>query len=523
MSGRSEDGWTRRRLLRDTSLGLAAALTGCVTEDEGFAPSEPVPDRGGRPWGEPATDAQAAAMLPEAARPDAVVELFLSGGVSSFETLCVQPDFGVPGPELGQQWWLFQDGPESIPERFAGCGLGGDLLEFFGQDGDGRDVFLGPWLAPLRQRPDILRRTRILICRHSQVAHQGANPLVLTGLRLGNPRMAGTASHVQRFFAERDGRTTPFAHVLQPRNRHVEFFNGDAGGALGRHVGAASPLVTWLGETQPLSEQLRREHLVAGSEGHDRLLGLWSRRMRDRLRATADGPSVRAPRLDEFDSALRSLEASPALAQLFSDASLALTPGERCGESTLEDVSAPSLALAARLVAADEGARYVLAVDGGLIEAAGMLGFDTHTDHVRDSSRNLLWSMEQLAGRINGPDEGDADKFDLDRHTVVLSTEFGRTPYRQGLTGTDHWPHGFAVALIGGVIGEEQAGVVGAMGSDGRATDWVTPAQLRASLLLAQGIWPFEPEGFAVGDVRAGDDEATAAQILIERVLGHTV
>ena len=517
------DAWTRRRLLRSTSLGLAGVVAGCVTDPEGgFAPTDAPSTSSTGPWGEPADAAQAGATLAEAYRPEAIVELFLSGGISPFENLCVQPEFGAPGSGLGQQWWLFQEGPDSIPERFAGCGLGGELLQEFGTDGEGRTVHLGPWLLPLRQRPDILARTRVLIVRHTQVAHQGANPLMLTGLRLGNPRMAGTAAHVQRYFAEQDPtRAAPFAHVLQPRTRHLEFFNGDAGGALGRHLGAASPLVTWLADTQPLSQQLRREHLIAGSAGHDQLLGVWSRRMRDRLRATAEGPSVRAPRLDEFDAALRSLEASPSLAQLFSDASLALTAGERCGEATDTDVSAPSLALATKLVTGDGGARYVLAVDGGLIEAAGMLGFDTHSDHVRDSSRNLLWSMDQLTSRINGPDENDPDKLDLDRHTVVLSTEFGRTPYRQGSSGTDHWPHGFAVALIGGVIGPEQAGVVGAMDEDGRASDWVSPAQLRAALLLAQGIWPFEPESFAVGDVRAGDDEAEAARTLIANVLGH--
>jgi hypothetical protein len=523
MSGSSL--WSRRHLLRTGALGITGLAAGCVTEDDGFAPSEATPGTASdRPWGEPATDAQRAAMLPESLRPEAIVEHFLSGGVSSFENLCVQPEFGQPGPGLGEQWWAYQEGPDSIGERFASCGTSGDLLQEFGVDSEGRPVSLGPWLMPLRERPDILARMRILIVRHSQVAHQGANPLLLTGLRLGNPRLAGTAAHVQRFFGDRDpDRPTPFAHVIQPRNRHIEFFNGDAGGMLGRHVGSSSPLVTWLGDAQPLSDQLQRQHLLAGSAGHDELLGVWARRMRDRLRPTADQPAVRAPRLDEFDAALRSLEASPSLAELFSDASLALTAGQQCGEDGDADVSAPALSLATRLVNSEEGARYVLAVDGGLIEAVGFLGFDTHGQHVQDSSRNLLWSTAQLADRINRPDETDPGKLDLDRHTVLLSTEFGRTPYRQGSDGTDHWPHGFAVALIGGVIGPEQAGVVGAMDEDGTASDWVTPAQLRASLLLAQGIWPFESEGFAVGDVRSGEHEAEAARSLIARVLGHTL
>jgi hypothetical protein len=130
--------------------------------------------------------------------------------------------------------------------------------------------------------------------------------------------------------------------------------------------------------------------------------------------------------------------------------------------------------------------------------------------------------MRRLAAKINEPGEGDPGKLDLDRHLVVISTEFGRTPYREGEDGLDHWPGGYVQVLLGGPVGPDQAGVVGAIGEDGWATDWLSPADFRAGMLQGLGIWPFSNEAFALGELRIGGSELDAAVALREKLWGHT-
>ena len=64
--------------------------------------------------------------------------------------------------------------------------------------------------------------------------------------------------------------------------------------------------------------------------------------------------------------------------------------------------------------------------------------------------------------------------------------------------------------------------MVGAIGEDGVATDWVTPAEFRAAMLSGLGIWPFSPEAFAVGDLPEVTTERDGAVRLRERVWGRS-
>ena len=80
-----------------------------------------------------------------------------------------------------------------------------------------------------------------------------------------------------------------------------------------------------------------------------------------------------------------------------------------------------------------------------------------------------------------------------------------------------------AEVTSGGPVTEDQRGVYGAIGPGGYADSYITPPEFRAGLLLAQGIWPFSPQSFAVGDVRNVNSEADAAIQLRDRVLGHPV
>ena len=84
----------------------------------------------------------------------------------------------------------------------------------------------------------------------------------------------------------------------------------------------------------------------------------------------------------------------------------------------------------------------------------------------------------------------------------------------------DHWPWGYVIAVFGGYVQPETDAVVGAIGEGGYATDFLTPTEHRAAMLLASGIWPFTAESYRVGDVRDAKNELDAAMILRERVLG---
>jgi hypothetical protein len=133
--------------------------------------------------------------------------------------------------------------------------------------------------------------------------------------------------------------------------------------------------------------------------------------------------------------------------------------------------------------------------------------------------------MRNLSAIVNTPGENDPTKLDLDDTLIILNTEFGRTPFPQeGSSGRNHHPYGYVTALIGGPITSAQRGVFGAIGPNGLASgDHIKPSENRMAALLALGIWPFAPEGFAVSDVRGAPDEAMGARLVIERALGYTL
>lgn len=193
----------RRRFLQ-TTLGTAAAgaaAFGVLRH----------PRRALAGWGEWPAD-KLDAMLPPERQAKSVLELFLYGGVSAFDSFYCVPKWGQ-----GQGTFLnaFLAETES---RYQSCGFTGELTEPFADDANGTTVHLGPWAAPLRARPDIVARMRVLVQRHDSLPHEGANPFALTGSRLGSPRLAGVGAAIQRHFLERPGglRSAPYAYILYP-------------------------------------------------------------------------------------------------------------------------------------------------------------------------------------------------------------------------------------------------------------------------------------------------------------------
>lgn len=515
---------TRRSFVKGASatwLGAQVAL-GCRSEE---APLQ----YGAGTWGIPKPE-QAEGLLAAARRPEGILEVFLLGGMNPWDTFYVVPEHGrpdVPGPYAGQQWWTFQDptDDESIPKLFDRCGGGSrELLEPFAWDSAGKAVHLGPFVFPLRDRPDILSRMRVLTVRHSFAPHQAAVPLMLGGQPRGSPRLAGTGAHMARFFHEQGlvGRTSPYSYVLIPESQAEAELEAEAAGAVGLHQGSARPLIVRLQADNTLSDLLSRS-VVAGHRGAvDQALAYYAEGYGQALRSARTGRTIDSRALEDYRFSIAAMAESDQMTGVLTPEALAPFGASECDTDVDLDGTGMGLRLATHLLTtAEHRARYVQAVDSGLVEAfCG--GYDTHERHVLYSSRNMVHMCKELSALINEPGEGDPRKLDLDRHLVLLTTEMGRTPFRQAHMdrGLDHWPDGFAVVAIGGPIDASRRGVVGSIGEDGVATDYMTPAELRAGLLLGAGIWPFSQEAFAIGDVRGATSELEAALMLTERMWG---
>lgn len=513
------------KLCSGAALGLS--LPRCGSKDEELITT------GSGLWGEPGSD-QLQGMLSPGKVPERVLEVFLGGGLNPWDTFYVVPEHGDPkrgGPFANTQWWCFQaDGKMGVPEVFGRCGGGSrPLYEPFATDSDGKMVNLGPWVYPLRDRPDILSRMRVLVLSHDVLPHHAALPLGLSGIESSSPRMAVLGSHLQRYHRDRDtgNHPAPYSYLIMQSSLDING-NADAAAAVGLHRGAARPMSVRLGSGDRLTHQLLRSAVSGHRTETDALVRHYLAQTQARLRLRGEGDPVRAAELADMAAARTSMENHEALAKLLTGDVMTIGGGSTCEDVEMPDETDAGIRLATHLLTTpNQPARYVNLVDGGLYPDPAGLGYDTHWDHVGWSSRNVVHMCRKLASRINEPGEGDPGKLDLDKHMVVLNSEFGRTPYRefsqanpQG-TGTNHWAAGYVVVMFGGPMDADRKGVIGSIREDGRATSGFTPAEFRAAVLLSTGVWPFSAEGFRVSDVRGATNELEAALLLKEKVLGY--
>ncbi|MCP4870251.1 MAG: hypothetical protein GY898_16215 [Proteobacteria bacterium] len=524
--------WTpaqsRRSFLRAGSLaaagiGLGLGAGGCSSEGEVV---DGVPTG---PWAS-IKEGGEGLMPPVSRRPEGVLELFLFGGLCPWDSFYVVPEFGDPaagGPTAGSMWWAFQDTIENVSDQFARCG-GADrpLLESspWASDSAGRGVYLGPWLYPLRERPDIINRMRMWVMRHDQAAHETGVPLAMCGLLHSSPRLASTAAHVQRFFADRqdESRRTPWSTVVYPGLSDLSALNGEVASAVGLHGAAARPVSLRLGANGLTSDGLDRATVAGRTDALDDLVRYYGERMGSRLVPPGAEEAVRAPRMKNYEAARRALERADAFQALLGEDAFVGAEGEDCGDYSERDFTTMSLRLALNLMTHPTDApKWTTVLDGGLLPAVGGAAYDTHFKHVHHSSRNTVHTMKELVARINEPGEGDPNKLDLDKHTVLLTTEFGRTPHAVG-DGLNHWVDGYVVVGFGGPFDEENSGIVGAIGENGAATESISPGDFRTAMLQMQGMWPFSAESFSVSETTAAtDDEFEGVAYLAERVLGY--
>lgn len=498
---------------RDFLIGSAATAGLYLTHGAAKADS----------WGTGSIDAQAL-LIGDDAKAHSVLELFLYGGMGQFESFYVNPEFGRPDDpdHANEQWHLFSDDHGDV---FGDCGLDNpdDWLMPWALDGSGRQIHLGPLVMPIRRRPDVLARTRVVVMGHELEPHEAAIPLALSGSRLGNVRMAGMGAHVQRYFQEREstGRVVPYSYVLMP-NSEIFTDNLRAANAVGLHPGSTRPLQVKLTDDNALMDRLLRSGISSRRDAYDALVAHYSGRSAERH--AWEGEALRSAALGDHAFALSSMRNADALREVFTEEVLQSVGGEMCGRSSANDPTAMGLNIAAHLLThPDKPARYVNIVEGGLIPADGGGGYDSHNSHMTTQARNSMAMLTTLMSKINEPGENDPNKIDLDKTMIALTMEFGRTPYKQpgSFGGTNHWPYGYVNVLIGGPIEEDQSGIVGAIGGDGVASEFVSPSELRAALVAAMGIYPFTQESYAVGDLRDISNELDGLAWLNEVVLGR--
>lgn len=478
------------------------------------------------PWGQPDPE-QSGLMIPTPNVPEGILEVFLMGGLCPWDTFYVVPEHGHPDdPKYArQQWWTYQEGKDSIPEFFEKCG-GGEraLYEPFAVDQAGMTVNLGPWLYPLRERADILSRMRVFVMQHPFEPHQAATPLALGGMA-PTSTFSAMGAHTQRYWRGLEpDRQTPHAYTLYSADTEIAAqFDIHVASASGLHPASARPLVVKLVPDNPLSARLSRAHLGGRVNETDEAVAAYIAQYRQSLRIGGTDLQIAAPIVDQLDIARRAMGFSGELAGLLTPARLAAVSGEECGAQTDLDTTAMGIRLGTQLLTSPEHrARCVTYIDSGLINATGA-GYDTHDLHVESSSRNVVHLCKILDANINRPGESDPGKLDLDKHTILLTTEFGRTPTPETgkPAGLNHWPFGYTVVAIGGFVGADQAGVVGAIGPDAMAASGVSTTEFRAAMLMAQGIWPFELESFNVGGIYGATNRVEAAQYLRQVVLGY--
>jgi hypothetical protein len=510
---------------RRTFLRAAGAASAAVVVGRWFR---------GTSWAEPFGEAPASAasvMLPPARQAKRVLEVFLYGGLSQWETLYLVRNYGRPTDPMfaNQQYYTFDfTGTGGTRSAYTACGFpaGTEIGTAFARDALGVDVELGPFSRRLWARPDVIDRMRLVVQRHKLEPHEAAVPQALTGRPVGQPAAAGLGSHVQRYHLDRDpgDRAAPWSYVFATGG--VAGDNVSAAAATGVHPGGARPLLIKIDNADSFASMLGRTEVRSGGDvaPYDALMRTYIDAYGKRLQWKDTTTPVRSRRFADLTIAAGTVAKSDAIASVLEPRLLTTRSGTACGQTRSRDIPGMSLEAARHLLThPTQPAKYVCVSDTGLYEASGGGGYDTHDDNAFDTARNFDNVLRSLLAIINGPGESDPMKLSLDDTLIILNTEFGRTPMAQSQSnfGRNHHPYGYVTAMIGGTITSAEKGIYGAIGPNARADmTAATPSENRIAALLSMGIWPFSPEAFAVSDVPGATSEEDAAQKATARVLG---
>lgn len=457
-------------------------------------------------------------MLPADRTVQGVLEIYMVGGVSPYESFYAVEQFGRD-TTTPAQWYSFLESGH-VQTALDACQVSGgdDLLLPFAEDARGREVNLGPFIEPLRRRTDMLDRMRMFVTSHDAAPHEVGIPLALTGRRPGDIDLAGVGAHVQRHFAERDGLTTPVSYVLQPPSA-IQRDLTSAVSATGRHPGFTRPLQLRVDGFDQTLDLMNRPGVRGRDGAYDDLLAKLNASYGGRI--TVDDRVLRAPALGEIDAACASVRYAGDVVSLLGGAPPAPVATSLCGVSVDFDATAVSLRVAVDLLNHPTSpSRYVCVIDGGLGPQSEAGGYDSHENTPRIQATNLAALFKALSEVVNEPGEADPRKLDLDRTLIILNTEFGRTPIAGENLGRGHWPHAFPVTYIGGPIRSDNRGIYGSMDADALAEVGAAPVIHRIAALMSLGIWPFEEESYNVGDIPTAASHLDAVDYVRGTFLG---
>lgn len=504
----------RRDFLRSTAVAGSAAAAGlCFTRGAAAA------------FGETPAEYQSV-MLPEGKRAQSILEVFMYGGVSPWETFLATEEYGKNDERF---LYAFYD---RTLEACEGCGYDANesnLLTPFAKDSAGKQVFLGPFLKPLLARPDVVERMRVVVNRHELEPHEAAIPLAISGKTLGSPSLASLGTHVQRYFVDREttARGAPYAYGFATAGGFIPTDNVLSLVATGLHPGSARPLLIKVDNVSRLNELLDRTSVGGTSERakYDALMRAYFTTYEAKLRYGTQSAALRATRFRELLQASRSIENADSVKGVLAPELFVKMPGKSCEDENDINVPAMSLKIATHLLTHPETpAKHCCVIDTGLHEADGGGGYDTHEEMTFTQARNLKNLLTNLLDRVNKPGEADPNKIDLDKTMIVLNQEFGRTPAAQdGGFGRNHWPYGYAQIYIGGPITKAQQGVYGTILETGHASVYTTPTENRIAALLAMGIYPFDSAAFSNSDVQGQSKDELAIVDATRRILGYEV
>ena len=460
-----------------------------------------------------------------------ILEIHLTGGASQWEA------FWLPGNGAGPNYSDYDMGaPDSAPFAPGGVtttldlstltwgnrsgqfpceapdipALSTDSALFAAQSGGG-NIYWGAATKPIFRRPDIFNRARMVTQFHDLAPHEAARPFCMTGLRLGNPRLAGTGAAIQRRAMVNDSaQNLPVSYVLHRSGSLAANYAA----ATGAHPGSAKPLVIQLSSNDSFHDSLSRAGVSAES---DDLLSALRYEYQDRMRYRGSGDPVRSSGFNSYWNAAQLLGDAPALQSLFSGGILQIDNNEvvSCPDigGTFEpDTPAIKTMLEAAASLLEDGpARYVCCIDSGLGGS-----YDTHNNnHFLEVNTNIYNVMHHLANVIHHPVNNPTGTLNLDNTMVVITTEFGRTPWINGSAGRDHWVRGHCCYMFGGPIPEASPTIRGSINATTAITDaphQYSFADFRGALLLAAGVDPFAPDNFRFSDFSPALQDGVATE-----------
>src|SRR5689334_9377473 len=240
-------------------------------------------------------------QLPDGVRAKRVLEIFLYGGLSQWETLYFVRNYGQPTDPhyANQQYYTFASSNAAMTTQ---CG-GADAPRMFGTDALGANVELGPFAWRLWNRPDVVDRMRVIVQKHALEPHEAAVPQALTGRPVGQPAAAGLGAHVQRARLEtraEPNRAAPYSYVFATGG--ISSDNVSAAAAAGVHPGAARPLLIKTDNASTFTSLLGRSQVGAARPQHDALVDAYTAQYNTRL-TWPKGKRVRSARTDDFEVA----------------------------------------------------------------------------------------------------------------------------------------------------------------------------------------------------------------------------